>query len=255
MTTQKNVPAQSQQDFIRIQDLFYLCLGKWHWFILSLAVCLGTAVWYLLATPPVYTRSASILIKDDSKGKSTSNVMEDFADFGMFSTNTNVNNEMGTLQSPDLMREVVSRLNLNMDYQVDGRFHRQTVYGERLPVRVVLVDVPASEPETFTLKLSKDGHVTLSDFEKNGESIDGSSTGRLNDTISSPVGKIVIQPASSYEKGEETPLYVSHIPMQSAVAAYSTNLNVSQNDEKSNIISLTFKDVSTQRAEDVLNTL
>ena len=43
--------------------------------------------------------------------------------------------------------------------------------------------------------------------------------------------------------------------MQSAVAAYSTNLNVSQNDEKSNIISLTFKDVSTQRAEDVLNTL
>ena len=68
MTTQKNVPAQSQQDFIRIQDLFYLCLGKWHWFILSLAVCLGTAVWYLLATPPVYTRSASILIKDDSKG-------------------------------------------------------------------------------------------------------------------------------------------------------------------------------------------
>ncbi|MDE6173082.1 MAG: chromosome partitioning protein ParA, partial [Bacteroides sp.] len=254
MTIPKNAPAQNQQDFIRIQDLFYLCLNKWHWFVLSLAVCLGAAVWYLLTTPPVYTRSASILIKDDSKGKSTSGAMEDFADFGMFATSTNVNNEMGTLQSPDLMREVVSRLNLNMDYHTDGRFHRQTVYGEQLPVKTILVDFPANQAAAFTMQL-KDGNVTLFDFKKDEESIDGSFTGTLNDTISSPVGKIVIQPDSSYEKEEETLLYVSHVPIQSAVAAYSMNLSVSQNDEKSNIITLTFKDVSTQRAEDVLNTL
>lgn len=101
----------------------------------------------------------------------------------------------------------------------------------------------------------KDGNVTLFDFKKDEKSINGSFTGTLNDTISSPVGKIVIQPDSSYEKEEETLLYVSHVPIQSAVAAYSMNLSVSQNDEKSNIITLTFKDVSTQRAEDVLNTL
>ncbi|WP_300901766.1 polysaccharide biosynthesis tyrosine autokinase [uncultured Bacteroides sp.] len=254
MTIPKNASAQNQQDFIRIQDLFYLCLNKWHWFVLSLAVCLGAAVWYLLTTPPVYTRSASILIKDDSKGKSTSGAMEDFADFGMFATSTNVNNEMGTLQSPDLMREVVSRLNLNMDYHTDGRFHRQTVYGEQLPVKTILVDFPANQATAFTMQL-KDGNVTLFDFKKDEKSIDGSFTGTLNDTISSPVGKIVIQPDSSYEKEEETLLYVSHVPIQSAVAAYSMNLSVSQNDEKSNIITLTFKDVSTQRAEDVLNTL
>lgn len=254
MTIPKNASAQNQQDFIRIQDLFYLCLNKWHWFVLSLAVCLGAAVWYLLTTPPVYTRSASILIKDDSKGKSTSGAMEDFADFGMFATSTNVNNEMGTLQSPDLMREVVSRLNLNMDYHTDGRFHRQTVYGEQLPVKTILVDFPANQAAAFTMQL-KDGNVTLFDFKKDEKSIDGSFTGTLNDTISSPVGKIVIQPDSSYEKEEETLLYVSHVPIQSAVAAYSMNLSVSQNDEKSNIITLTFKDVSTQRAEDVLNTL
>lgn len=254
MTIPKNASAQNQQDFIRIQDLFYLCLNKWHWFVLSLAVCLGAAVWYLLTTPPVYTRSASILIKDDSKGKSTSGAMEDFADFGMFATSTNVNNEMGTLQSPDLMREVVSRLNLNMDYHTDGRFHRQTVYGEQLPVKTILVDFPANQAAAFTMQL-KDGNVILFDFKKDEKSIDGSFTGTLNDTISSPVGKIVIQPDSSYEKEEETLLYVSHVPIQSAVAAYSMNLSVSQNDEKSNIITLTFKDVSTQRAEDVLNTL
>ena len=54
--------------------------------------------------------------------------MESFADLGLFTTNTNVNNEMGTLRSPDVMHEVVTRLHLEMNYQADGRFHKQTLY-------------------------------------------------------------------------------------------------------------------------------
>ena len=42
-TIQKKPQIQNQQDFIRIQDLLYLCLGKWQWFVLSLTVCLGVA--------------------------------------------------------------------------------------------------------------------------------------------------------------------------------------------------------------------
>ena len=54
MATQNN-PTRPKQadDFIRIQDLFYLCLGKWYWFVISLAVTIGVAVIYLLTTPPV----------------------------------------------------------------------------------------------------------------------------------------------------------------------------------------------------------
>lgn len=152
---QKNIPTQNPQDFIRIQDLIYLCIGKWYWFVISMVLCLGTVVWYLLTTQPIYTRTASILIKEDSKGKSTSGDMEAFADFGMFTTNTNVNNEMGTLQSPDLMREVVSRLYLDVDYQVEGRFHRQTVYGSSLPVEVSFLDLPESMAASFVLHLSR----------------------------------------------------------------------------------------------------
>ena len=254
---QKNNPTQNPQDFIRIQDLFYLCLGKWHWFIVSLAVCLGIAVWYLLTTPPVYTRTASILVKDDSKGKSTSDAMESFADFGMFTSNTNVNNEMGTLQSPDLMREVVARLHLQTDYYLPGGFHKQTVYGDGLSVNVTLTGIPEDVSASFTLKLAKGGIITLSDFEKDGEDVDSDSPvrGGLNDTIQSPIGKIVVTPATSYTDETETLVQVVHSPLQKTVSACSSNLTVSQTDEKSNIITLSFKDVSTQRAEDVLNTL
>lgn len=241
---------------MQIQDLFYLCLFKWHWFVISLAVTLGIATLYVLTTPPVYTRTASILIKEDAKGKSASNDIESFVDLGMFQTTTNVNNELGVLLSPDIMREVVTRLHLEMDYHTDGRFHRQAVYGETRPVTVSIGDLPENESARFTLELSADGTVELSGFERNGASIHTDAvTGKLQDTIQSPAGRIVVTPSACYDSRSATTLYVSRSSLHDAVARYASNLTVVQNDEKSNIISLSFKDVSIRRAEDVLNTL
>ena len=124
MSINQKRPTQTD-DFIRIQDLLYLCLAKWKWFVLSLAVTVGIAVFYLLRTPAVYTRTASVLIKDDSKGKSVSSDLESFSEFGLFQSSTNVNNELVALQSPAVMTEVVKRLHLDMNYTVPGRFHRR----------------------------------------------------------------------------------------------------------------------------------
>ena len=51
-TTPANQPVQPNpmarpnqaEDFIRLQDLLYLCLAKWRWFILSLVVTLGIII-------------------------------------------------------------------------------------------------------------------------------------------------------------------------------------------------------------------
>ena len=254
-TIQKKTQVQNTQDFIRIQDLLYMCLAKWHWFVFSLAVCLGVATAYLLRTPPVYTRSASILIKDDSKGKSASTDMESFADFGIFTTNTNVNNEMGTLQSPDLMREVVTRLHLEMNYLVEGRFHKNTIYGDQLPVTVTLADLPDNQSASFHLHLGEKGGYTLNDLTRNGEPLEGEVKGQLGDTIQSPFGKIAVTATTHYRKGQKADIEVMRSSIKGAVGAASSRLAVSQNDEKSNIITLSFQDVNIQRAEEVLNTL
>lgn len=47
---QKNIKPGQQDDFLRIQDLLYLCLARWKWFVLSLAVTIGAATAYLLRT-------------------------------------------------------------------------------------------------------------------------------------------------------------------------------------------------------------
>ena len=54
-------------DFIRIQDLWGIFVPKWYWFAISLFITLVCASLYLLSTPNIYTRTAAVLIKDDSK--------------------------------------------------------------------------------------------------------------------------------------------------------------------------------------------
>lgn len=255
MATQNN-PTRPKQadDFIRIQDLFYLCLGKWYWFVISLAVTIGVAVIYLLTTPPVYTRSASQLIKEDSKGNSISDAAGVLSDIDLFQTSTNVNNEMQSLQSPAVMLDVVKRLHLDISYYMDGGFYKKVLYGQVCPYMVSFNDLRDNESIAFTINPTKNGQVKLSDFSHDGEDIDGEVTSMLNDTVDTPVGKLFIKSIND-SLNYEAPVFVSRIGYQDATENYASNLSVSLNDEKSTVINLSFKDVCIQRAEDVLNTV
>ena len=162
---QNNVRTGQPEDFMRIQDLFYLCLSKWYWFVISLGITLSVAILYVLVTPPVYMRSAALLIKDESKGQSLSGeVGGSFSDLGLFQANTNVNNELISLQSPAIMLDVVNRLRLDVAYHTDGAFYRKVLYGQDLPVSVSFADLQDNESVSFTLRLLDEENVELSDF-------------------------------------------------------------------------------------------
>ena len=255
MATQKNIsrPRQSD-DLIRLRDLFYFCLNKWYWFVISLAVTIGAAIFYLLTTPPEYTRSASLLIKEDSKGNSLGDAADLMGDFDLFQTNTNVNNEIQSLQSPAVMLDVVKRLHLDISYHRDGGLYKKVLYGQNCPYMVNFNDLQDNESVTFTINPSQNGQILLTDFSCDGEDLDGEETAILNDTVDTPIGIIVIK-ALHDSVTFDAPIHVSRIGYQDATENYASKLSVSLNDDKSTVINLSFKDVCIQRAEDVLNTL
>ena len=146
MSENQTNTVSRQEETINIKDLIFLYFSKWKWFVLSLAVCLGVAVLYLLKSPSVYTRSATLLIEDNDKGGSISASEMSFADLGLFQSNTNVNNEIIAMSSPALMQDVVRRLHLDMTYTADGRFHDEVLYGSTLPVTVALTVSPMESP-------------------------------------------------------------------------------------------------------------
>lgn len=257
-TQQHTRPTAKTDDFIRIQDLYYLCLAKWRWFVLSLVVCLGIATIYLLKTPPVYTRTASLLIKEESKGQSLSgDVGASFSDLGLFQSNTNVNNELISLQSPAVMFDVVKRLHLEVDYSTEGSFYPQVRYGQNLPLTVSFAGLADNETAALTVEPVQSKGIKLTSFEHNGEKVDGEVLGTLNDSLVTPIGKVVIRPAAAFvdwQKSSE-PLTISRSGLNSAVSRYAAGLSVALNDEKATIIDLSFRDVCIQRAEDILNTV
>ncbi len=242
---------------IQIQDLLFLCLSKWRWFVLSLCLALAVAGLYLLSTPDVYTRTSTILIKDDSKGSSIASGMESFTDLGLFQNKTNVNNELIALQSPATMLEVVKRLNLDYTYYIPGFFHDTEAYGTTLPLTVSVPSLTDNESVSFVINVSEDGSVTLSEFVKNGEEIDSDGVkALLSGPVDSPIGAITVTPTASFESGKEYTLEVVRTRMYNAVKRYSNNVNISLIDEKkATAIGMTVEDVSIQRAEDILNTL
>lgn len=254
---QNNTPTGQNEEYMKIQDLLQLCLAKWRWFAVSLSIALSIAVLYLLITPPVYTRSADILIKEDSNGNSPTGDFGSFADLELFQANSNVNNELISLQSPATILEVVKRLHLDVDYSTDGSFHDKVLYGKDLPFNVSFLDLADHEAATLTLKETGNGRIQLSDFTRDDEDMDNgeSCSGQAGDTLHTPLGRIVVQPTLFYPNREAAELYVSRNSLYDTVDRYTQSLSVTLKDEKATVISLSCQDVSIQRAEDILNTL
>ena len=240
-----------------IKDFLYLCLAKWRWFVLSLVVVLGAAALYLLTTPPVYTRSTSLLLKFEQGPRSSiTDAAGVLGDLNLFQSYTNVNNEILSLQSPALMTEVVKRLGLNVNYSTDGTFHKEVLYGLARPYEVEFEGFADNAGVSFTITPEDDGTLTLDHFRLDGDKYRGEVTAYVDSLTSAPIGTLIVRqlvPSDTTVLGK--PVYVSRNGYSAAGKAYAKKLVVGQSDDESTVIDLSIEDVSPQRAEDLLNTV
>jgi len=248
---------KTEEDFIRIQDLWKMSVEKWHWFVISLTVCLISASLYIAITPPVYTRSAAVLIKDNSsKGGMLSDNINTFSDMGLFKSNTNINNEILTFKSPLLMQEVVQRMKLDEDYSVKGFFRNRSLY-KNSPVIVSTDPANVNESFSFQIELLPQSKARLSNLTLNGEELDFTDKEiNLSEPMNTPLGNITIHPTTFYAgKYHNQQILFTKSDLRSIVNHYTNALNVGLSNDDATIIDISLNDVSAQRAEDILDTL
>ena len=254
MVEKKTPVGKPADDFIRIQDLWSMFVPKWYWFAISLFITLTIAVLYLLSTPPIYTRTAAILVKDNSKSSSSTSAMNDFSDLGIFKSNTNINNELLTLKSPTLMTEVVNRLGLNETFTIRKGLKNVDLY-KVSPVTITFCD-KTEVPLSFTIKFSSKEAFAISELEISGEDIGETLSGQMGDSIQTSAGIMIVSPTQEFTDAFiGTSIRYVRGSVRAAVDTYSNALVAELGNEDATIINLSINDTSIRKAEDILNTL
>ena len=260
METRYNAPQNvpNREEPLSIKDIWNMCLSHWYWFAIAVGICLFIAAFYILKTTPVYTRSASVLIKEDAKGRTVSaDISSAFSDLGFGQTRVNVNNEIVNFKSPDLMYEVVKNLNLNINYWKPGRFHDWPLYGSQLPVNIEFLTLGDNEYASLVIIPKDTANVVLEGFvhKKGGDKFKFSDKvpAHLGDTVKTPVGDVkVIRTLFADDIKFDHPLKISRSGYLATARAYSNKLSATLNGKNTTVIDLAINDVNTRRAEEIL---
>ena len=248
---QETTYLRGEENELNLKDLFHIVLANWYWFLLSVLICCGAAFLYLKWAPKVYTRTASVLIKDNTKGGGLSEPAA-FEELNMFNVKSNVDNEVLVFKSKRLMSIVAERLNLDIGYTVKEGLRTVELYTQS-PIAVQFPEAEATQAFSLNVTPLTETEVMLSDF-----STDETKMLKvvLNDTVITSIGKLVVTPTLYYsDKYFGKPVAVVKKNRVDVALGYSNTLQVALASKTATIINLTLQDVSIPRAEDVLNML
>ena len=250
----KKRAAQNNENVLPIRDLIFHCLAKWYWFVITIGISLGLAVLYILSTPPVYQRHTEILIKEESDKRGSNQGLQNFASS---QSSANAEEEMKILRSPGIMRKVVEILNLDVEYLGNGNFIDDIIYKSR-PLKLTALDLRESDDATMSATVTSDGKVKLESFTLNGKELkEKAIITALGDTIETPLGKITITGTEYFNAKDlaDVKFTVHKRNIDAVVNEFCGNLTAGLANEETSIVRISIKDISTVRAEDILNAI
>lgn len=217
----------------------------WYWFLVAPAATLLLGLAFLRYATPRYVITASLLIRDDSRGS-------DFRDaallegIGLPMAESSVENETEILRSRTLLAGVVDNLQLTLRYLVSGNIKTAEIY-EKAPFRIRFLGPIANKPQRYQLALLTNKAFTLNAGPER-------FNGVLGDTVLLPHGAAVVEkthfkPATDCE-------YLFQIgTAEEAIDYYSKSLSISTPNKMASLVTLSLTDIIPAKGETILKRL
>ena len=246
----------SNKQYLTLKDVWNILLGNIWLFVASVVLTVSIAVVYIAVTPPTYKRTASILIKDESKGQSIQNTAAAFEDMGLVQTNTDINNEIHILATPQLMEEVVNRLSLQYTYSLKYKNIRWVDLYHSTPFIVKLDSTLQNHNITFNFRTDGNEAYKIIDLVINGLEIESIIEGVYGKALDTGYGTLTIEKSLINPINVPDNLYsFSKSSIADVAEGYLKRLVVALRSEDASIIDISLTAGSTQKADDILNTL
>ena len=258
---------EEQQSLFSFQNIFAMLVLNWQWFFLSLFIFLCGALLYLRYTEPVYQLSSRMLIKDDQRGRRSSQMLANMQDLGFMTNSAGIDNEIEVLQSRVLLRDVVRELKLYTEYRTNGRIRDFIVYGNQ-PVNVDLDPASLDSLDKALLEGGMVGslnmQITRTDegYKLEGRVFNGGSAQVISRVVKAlpasfktAIGTMTLTEAAgrTMEVGEVSK--VTLVPPMQVATRYLGSLTVSPTSKMTDIAEITLKDKNVRRGMDFLRHL
>ena len=251
---------------LNFQTIFAMLVLHWHWFLLSVIICVSGALIYLRYAEPVYQVSARMLIKDERHRGNTSQMLANVEDLGFLSNSSGIDNEMEVLQSRILLRDVVKDLKLYTEYRREGHlrnficYKRQPVNFDLDPQHLDSLDIVMLE-KVMCLKMRfwREGtdYMLTGSVIVNGEEKTAfdSQVKSLPASIPTEIGIVTLTEVPDQEMNEGEVWLVTIRPPMQVATQYLKSLSISPTSKFTSIAQLTLTDKDYRRGMDVLRQL
>lgn len=245
---------QEQESSLQLIDIWHLIWDHKWWYVLSVLIVGIAAAFYIYRSPVYYSRTAKVIIDEGAQEAAMRDLSSFAGGMSRYRYSTNVDNEVEAIASPDLMETVVARLGLETSYY-EHQILRTVELGDGSPIAVSLAgDNPLSSFSFDIFKASGDSY-ELSNFKVGPDEVESEPVrGNLRDTVSTPMGRLVITPVLSNNEWEK-PITVVWRNTKMMAKAYSAATSVEISGKQTSVVVLQIRDKFPSRAENILNTL
>ncbi|MEG1860968.1 MAG: polysaccharide biosynthesis tyrosine autokinase, partial [Bacteroidaceae bacterium] len=264
MNNENNIIEKREEDLDLISLLYIILrivLKNWKWFVLSIVVCLGITVLYLMKQPRIYQRYTVMMTEDDgnSNGKFSSRMsrsnsgMSALMSLNGVSAGDNMQNEIYILQSYKLISKVVETLHLDETYTIQKGLRTDLLYKEK-PFEIEFLS-PYFKTVRFNVELLSNSRCRISNIKGIIGQESFTADYSLDTSVKTPVGNLVIRKNPKAFRFIGKTITVTRYNIENATASYIGAINASEVDKESSLIKITCSDTSIERADDILNTL
>ena len=235
-------------------------LRHWWLFAISLALCLGAAVFYVKKKSPIYLMKGLVMVNQQEEGGMTQAgcLTAMLSSFGMGGGGgANPENETMKLISNTNLTDVVNTLQLQKGYWLDnGFFSRRTNLYKDAPF---VIDIPQNILDTISattfFRIKTDGksplHLTV---EQGKHTVIDTDVRQFPYMAKTPYGSFNITQTSYYQKGQPLNMRAVVVSTPVAVDDLLNNINVSYLSNKADAIQVDMADANIERGNDIVNT-
>jgi capsular exopolysaccharide synthesis family protein len=224
---------------IDFQALLFRYLSYWKYFVAAILLCVAGAFSYLWYTTPTYRVSAKILIKDEKRGQ-TGTELNVFKDLGLLHSSGNVDNELEILKSRSLLRKVCDSLDWHISYYTRKGIKNIELYKDS-PVKLHVTNA-TDTTGWLSVVLQEDGKFLVKDDE-----LGFSTSLYAGEKAESPYGTLGIH-FSGGTAGYPVWIHVGNKQLL-------PNLEIVNTNKTSGVFEISTVSSCPRKNEDIINTL